>query len=343
MITELIHGQDLSVDDSRFAMNELMSGGVPPAQIAGFLVALRAKGETVDELVGFRDAILAHSVPVALNPHALDIVGTGGDKHGTVNISTMAAIVLASAGVPVIKHGNRAATSKSGSSDVLSALGVNLDINPGHIEKVFSELGIAFLFAAKFHPGFRNVAEVRKELGIPTVFNILGPLCNPARPDASAVGVATESAGRLISEVFAARGATALVFRGSDGLDELTTTGHSKILEVHQGDIHEHLVIPEDFGIEKVQLSALHGGDAEHNALIATRLLEGDTGPVRDVVLLNAAAGMAAFRLAQDATQVTRPIRERIHENVAVLADAIDSGRAHQFLRNWAAFTQQPE
>lgn len=317
-----------------------MSGEASDAQLAAFLIALRAKGETVDEIVGFRDAVLDHAVGLDVDPMALDIVGTGGDRHGTVNVSTMASIVAAAAGVPVVKHGNRAASSKSGSSDVLQALGVDLDISNVRTAEVLDEAGITFAFAAKFHPGFGNVANVRRELGVPTVFNYLGPLCNPARPEASAVGVAQLDRVPIFVGVFQTRGATALVFRGDDGLDELTTTGHSHIWEVSLGAVVEHDLDPRDLGLSRAKISDLLGGDAEHNADIARRVLRGESGPVRDIVLLNAAAGLVAFDLASDPEQGRRSIVERLREKMAVAARTIDSGAATATLDAWAEATR---
>lgn len=321
-------------------MDQMMTGQASDAQLAAFLIALRAKGETVDEIVGFRDAVLEHAVSLDVDPMALDIVGTGGDRHGTVNVSTMASIVAAASGVPVVKHGNRAASSKSGSSDVLQALGVDLDITNVRTAEVLDEAGITFAYAAKFHPGFGNVGNVRRELGVPTVFNYLGPLCNPARPEASAVGVAQLDRVPIFVGVFQTRGATALVFRGDDGLDELTTTGHSHIWEVSLGAVVEHDLDPRDLGIARAQLGDLLGGDAEHNADIARRVLQGEAGPVRDIVLLNAAAGLVAFDLASDPEQGRRPIVERLREKMAVAARTIDSGAATATLDAWAEATR---
>lgn len=321
-------------------MDQVMTGQASDAQLAAFLIALRAKGETVDEIVGFRDAVLDHAVSLDVDPMALDIVGTGGDRHGTVNVSTMASIVAAASGVPVVKHGNRAASSKSGSSDVLQALGVDLDITNVRTAEVLDEAGITFAFASKFHPGFGNVANVRRELGVPTVFNYLGPLCNPARPEASAVGVAQLDRVPIFVGVFQTRGATALVFRGDDGLDELTTTGHSHIWEVSLGAVVEHDLDPRDLGIARAQIGDLLGGDAEHNADIARRVLQGEVGPVRDIVLLNAAAGLVAFDLASDPEQGRRPIVERLREKMAVAARTIDSGAATATLDAWAEATR---
>lgn len=337
VLSALLSGEDLSVSDAAWSMEQVMLGAATPAQLAGFLVALRAKGETVDEIVGFRDAILDHAVPLAVNPMALDIVGTGGDRFGTVNISTMASIVCAGVGVPVIKHGNRAASSASGSSDVLAALGIDLTLSADKVATILESAGITFAFAAAFHPGFRHAALARKELGIPTVFNFLGPLCNPARPEASAVGVASLDRVPLIVGVFQTRGAAALVFRGDDGLDELTTTGHSHVWEVSRGLVTEHDIDPRDLGIRRAAISELVGGDAEHNAAVVHTMLAGEVGAVRDIVLLNAAAGLVAFDLANDPAQAQLNILDRFRNKMAVAAEAVDSGAATAKLAEWVA------
>ncbi|MES2171720.1 MAG: anthranilate phosphoribosyltransferase [Actinomycetota bacterium] len=340
LLSALLEGDDLSISEASWAMQQVMKGDASPAQLAGFLVALRAKGETVDEIVGFRDAVLEYSLPLRVDPMALDIVGTGGDRFGTVNVSTMASIVAAASGVPVVKHGNRAASSKSGSSDVLGALGVDLSLDPEQVAAVFEKTGITFAFAALFHPGFRHAGPVRAELGIPTVFNFLGPLCNPARCEANAVGVASLDKVPLIVGVFQTRGATALVFRGDDGLDELTTTGHSHIWEVSRGSVTEHDLDPLDLDLPRAEIAHLLGGDAEFNASIARSVLSGQTGPVRDIVLLNAAAGLVAFDLAHDPAQLQVPIVQRFRDKLAVAADAIDSGSASEKLDQWADATR---
>jgi anthranilate phosphoribosyltransferase len=341
ILTRLLEKKDLSISESQWAMNNLMTGTSTPAQTAAFLIALRAKGETVQELVGFRDAVLANSLDLAVNTFALDIVGTGGDRHGTVNISTTASIVAAACGVPVIKHGNRAASSASGSSDVLSELGLNLGLDNQKVAEVFEEVGISFAFAAAFHPGFRHVAETRREIAVPTVFNILGPLCNPARPDASAIGVAHIDRVPLITGVLQTRDATALVFRGDDGLDELTTTGHSHIWEISRGQVVEHDLNPSDLGIVTASLDDIRGGDPRHNAEILKETLAGAKGPVRDIVILNAAAGLVSFELAKDSSQVLRPITERLSEQMVRAEEAIDSGAALIKLDQWVAATQR--
>ena len=339
LLSALLGGEDLSISEASWAMQQVMAGEATPAQLSGFLVALRAKGETVDEIVGFRDAILEYSLPLNVDPMALDIVGTGGDRFGTVNVSTMASVVAAASGVPIIKHGNKAASSASGSSDVLGALGVDLDLPPERVAEVLTETGITFAYAAMFHPGFRHAGAVRSELGIPTVFNFLGPLCNPARCEANAVGVAHLDKVPLIVGVFRTRGATALVFRGDDGLDELTTTGHSHIWEVSRGSVTEHDIDPLELGIPRAKIADLLGGDAVHNAAVARAVFGGERGAVRDIVLLNAAAGLVAFDLAKDPAQLQIPILSRFRDKMAVAAEAVDSGAAAAKLDQWVAAT----
>ncbi len=342
ILTDLLDRRDLSVSESTWAMRQVMEGAATPSQLAAFLIALRAKGETVDEIVGFRDAILEAALPLPVPADVLDIVGTGGDRFGTVNVSTMSAVVAAATGIPVVKHGNRAASSSSGSSDVLGALGVDLTLAPERVSEVLAEAGITFAFASAFHPGFRHAGPTRAELGVPTVFNFLGPLCNPARAEANAVGVASLDRVPLITGVFQTRGATALVFRGDDGLDELTTTGHSRVWEVSRGDVHEHDLDPRDLGIPLADIDDLLGGDPAHNAEVVRRVLAGEAGPVRDIVLLNAAAGIVAYELFRDSAQVQRPIVERLADARDRAASAIDSGAADATLERWVAATRAP-
>lgn len=342
ILGSLVDGSDLSISEAEWAMQSVMAGEATTAQLGGLLVALRMKGETVDEIVGFRDAVLANAQPLDVDPMVLDIVGTGGDPYGAVlNISSVASVVAAAAGVPVVKHGNRGASSASGASDVLSALGLNLDIPPGRVAAVLSETGITFAFAALFHPGFRHAGPTRKELGIATLFNILGPLCNPARPEASAVGVASLERVPLVVGVFRTRGATALVYRGDDGIDKLTTTGHSHIWEVSRGFVTEHDLDPADLGIPRADVRSLLGADPAHNAAVARGVLAGEPGPVRDIVLLNAAAGLTAFELAQDPEQLRQPILERLAAQLERATAAIDSGLAAQKLDQWVAATNR--
>lgn len=342
LLGALVDGDDLTISEATWAMRQVMAGEATSAQLAGLLTALRIKGETVDEIVGFRDAVLENALPLDVDPMVLDIVGTGGDPYGAVlNISSVASVVAAASGVPVIKHGNRGASSASGASDVLAALGLNLDIGPERVAEVLQETGITFAFAALFHPGFRHAGPTRKELGISTLFNILGPLCNPARPEATAVGVASLDRVPLIVGVFQTRGATALVYRGDDGIDKLTTTGHSHIWEVSGGFVTEHDFNPTDLGIARVEIAALLGADAVHNAGVARAVLAGEPGPVRDIVLLNAAAGLVAFDLAQNPERLMVPILERLAEKLTVATESIDSGAAAEKLQLWVEATNR--
>jgi anthranilate phosphoribosyltransferase len=342
LLETLVEGVDLSVGEATWAMKQVMAGSVTSAQLAAMLVGLRIKGETVDEIVGFRDAALEASLPLDVDPMALDIVGTGGDPYGAVfNISSVASVVCAAAGVPVVKHGNRGASSASGASDVLTSLGVDITIEPERVAQVLAEVGITFAFAGKFHPGFRHAGPTRSELGIPTLFNILGPLCNPARPEASAVGVASLQRVPLVVGVFRTRGATALVYRGDDGIDKLTTTGHSHIWEVSRGFVTEHDLDARDLDIPIAAIEDLLGGTPDENADVIRSVLAGNAGPVRDIVLLNAAAGLASFALAEDPEQQRRPIVDRLAEKLVVARDALDSGAAAEKLDRWAAATRR--
>lgn len=341
VLTTVLERRDLSVSEATWAMRQVMEGAATPAQLGGFLTALRAKGETVEEIIGFRDAILDAAVPLPVEPQVLDIVGTGGDKAGTVNISSTAAIVVAGAGIPVVKHGNRAVSSTSGSSDVLTELGIDVRLAADAVARVLDQAGITFAWAAAFHPGFRHAAPVRAELGVPTVFNFLGPLVNPARAEANAVGVANPAVVPLIAGVFRTRGATALVFRGEDGLDELTTTGYSRVWQITNGDQHEFDIHPRDLGIPLSSLDDLRGGDAAHNAAVLRRTLAGEKGAVRDIVLLNAAAGIVAYRLSQDPAQAQRNMIERLAEARDAAAEAIDDGRAEAKLAAWVEASRE--
>jgi anthranilate phosphoribosyltransferase len=341
LLSSLLAGEDMSVAEASAQMAKVMAGEVSDAQIAALLIALRAKGETVDEVVGFRSAILDSAVSLDIPAMVLDIVGTGGDPYGAVvNVSSIASIVAAAAGIPVVKHGNRAASSSSGASDVLAELGVNLELTPEQVAEVFAQVGLTFVFAAKFHPGFRHAATARRDIGVPTVFNILGPLCNPVRPEASAVGVASLERVAQMAGVFRTRGATALLYRGDDGIDKMTTTGYSRVWEVSRGDVVEHVIDVRELGLAQATVEQILGQDPAHNAALARSVLAGEPGPVRDIVVLNAAAGMTAFRLAEDPSQVNRELRERLTENISIASATIDSGAAGALLSRWVQATQ---
>lgn len=316
-------------------MNTIMSGEATPAQIAGFLVALRSKGETVEEVTGLVEAMLANANPVSIPGEKLDIVGTGGDQLNTVNISTMAALVAAGAGARVVKHGNRAASSSSGSADVLEALGVRLDLPIDRVARNAEEAGITFCFAQVFHPSFRHTAVPRKELGIPTAFNFLGPMTNPAHVQASAVGVANASMAPLVAGVLARRGSRGLVFRGEDGLDELTTTGASTVWEIRDGGVREQRFSPLELGIPASTIDELKGGDAKANAAVVRSVLDGAPGAIRDAVLLNAAAGLVAFAETAEGSLV-----ERMDAAYKRAGESIDSGAAAKVLQTWIGLSQ---
>ncbi|CAL8897864.1 anthranilate phosphoribosyltransferase 1 [Kocuria varians] len=333
LLAALSQRQDLSWDQSFWAMDNIMSGEVPDAVIAGFLMALRTKGESVAELNGLADAMVRHARPITVEGPALDIVGTGGDRLSSVNISTMAALVCAGAGARVVKHGNRASSSKSGSADVLEELGVQLDVPVDRVQQAVSEVGITFLFAQTFHPSMRFAAAARKALGVATAFNFLGPITNPARVGASAIGVADAALAPLMAGVFQNRGDRALVFRGGDGLDELTVTAPSAVWEVRDGRITEHTLDPLDLGMPRASIADLRGGDASYNAGVVRDVLDGAPGHVRHAVLLNAAAGLVAVDERAD-----EPFQERFAATVARAAEAIDSGAARDVLARWVAF-----
>ncbi len=337
LLSGLVAGQDLTREHASWAMDEIMSGMASPVQIAAFLVALRSKGETVDELRGLADTMLSHAIRIEVPGRCVDIVGTGGDRSHTVNISTMSALVIAGAGLRVVKHGNRAASSSSGSADVLEALGIRLDQPPERVAAVASEVGITFCFAQVFHPSFRHAGPVRAGLGIATTFNFLGPLTNPAQPDAAAIGVADPRMAGLIAGVLAARGKSALVFRGDDGLDELAPTGPSHLWEVRDGAVGEHVIDWRDLGFDRVELGELRGADARYNADVARRLVAGEHGPVRETVLLNVAAALVA-----DGTlpgTAAGALEDRLQAGVSLARAAIDSGAAARVLDRWAAAT----
>ncbi|MCX4991469.1 MULTISPECIES: anthranilate phosphoribosyltransferase [unclassified Streptomyces] len=331
VLNGLLEGRDQSADDTAWAMDRIMRGEATDAQIAGFVVALRAKGETVQEISGLVRAMYEHANVIEVPGRTVDIVGTGGDGAKTVNISTMSSIVVAGTGAKVVKHGNRAASSASGSSDVLEKLGVNLQLPVKRVAEVAEEAGITFCFAVKFHPALRHAAAARGQLGIRTTFNVLGPLTNPARVKAQAVGVADPRMAPIVAGVFAERGNSSLVFRGDDGLDELTTTAGSHVWVVRDGKVTEERFDPRDVGLDIVPVEALRGADASFNAEVARRLLDGETGPVRDAVLLNSAAALVAL------SPTGAPLADQLRAGMEKAAEAIDSGAAKRTLDRWVA------
>lgn len=334
LFSRLIAGRDLDRALTTWAMDEIMLGQASPARLAGFLVGLRAKGETVDELTALADTMLAHAVRIEVPGRTVDIVGSGGDRAHTVNISTMASLVVAGAGLRVVKHGNRASSSSSGSADVLEALGIRLDQEVARVAELASEVGITFCFAQVFHPSFRHAGVARKDLGVATAFNFLGPLTNPAQPAATAVGVADAGMAPLVAGVFAARGTDALVFRGEDGLDELAPTAPSHIWEVRDGQVTESVLdAATDLDLPRLEIADLRGQDAAFNAEVARRFLAGEPGPVREVVLLNAAAAIVAHGELEGT--VSGGLAERLRAGMDHAARAVDSGAAAAVLDRW--------
>ena len=334
VLTALVAGRDLSAEQTGWAMGTILAGDATPSQIAGFAVSLRAKGETIDEVNGLISAMYEHMTPITVPGRLLDVVGTGGDRSMSVNISTMAAIVAAGAGARVVKHGNRSASSQSGSADVLEALGIRLDLPADRVAEVVEEAGITFCFAAAFHPALRHAGVPRRELGIATTFNFLGPLANPTKPAAQAIGCADARMAPVMAGVFAARGVDAWVFRGDDGLDELTTTTTSSVWLVHQGSIREARIDPRELGLELVTPELLRGGDTQFNAQVVRRVLAGEEGAIRDAVLLNAAAALVVYagESAQDPHELLRAGLEQA-------SAAVDSGAAQETLARWVSAT----
>jgi anthranilate phosphoribosyltransferase len=335
LLAALMQGRQLGQEDTGWAMAEIMSGEATPTQLAAFAVLLRAKGETPAELGGMAATMLATAGPIEVPAPSLDVVGTGGDRAHTVNISTMSALVAAGAGARVVKHGNRAASSACGAADLLEALGVAIDLPGPGVARCVEEAGIGFCFAPVFHPGMRHAAVPRREMGVPTAFNFLGPLTNPARPSALAVGCADPRMAPVMAAVLAERGVTALVFRGDDGLDELTTTTTSSVWVVRGGTVTQATVDPRALGLAPAGRADLRGADAAHNARVAGALLAGEPGPVRDAVLLNAGAALAAYDgLVGELDGALRAGMDRA-------AAAIDDGAPAAVLDRWRTVSQK--
>ncbi len=331
VIGQLMKGESLSREDAGSAMGEIMEGRASEAQMAAFIVSLRAKGETAEEMTGLVDAMFAAAVTIDVGEPVVDVVGTGGDGAGTFNISTTAALIAAGAGAKVAKHGNRAASSTTGSADLLAGLGFDLELAPESTRQMIRETGFGFLFAPRYHPAMRFVAPVRKDLGVRTVFNFLGPLCNPARADRMSVGTSDPNMAALMIEVLKNRGATtAFVYYGEDGLDELTTTAPSYIYRLRDSEITHAEFTPEDFGVARARTEDLLGGDVEENVAITRNILEGAPGPQRDVALVNAAPAIVAAGLADGFTDA-----------MALAAQAVDSGAAAATLERSLAMCQE--
>lgn len=327
-------GASLTAEDTAWAMDEIMAGDASPARLAAFAVLLRAKGETPDELAGLVHTMRERATPLSVPQRAVDVVGTGADRAHTVNISTMAALVVAGSGRPVVKHGNRAATSACGSADVLEELGVAIDLPPDGVAASVASVGIGFCFARVFHPSMRHAGPTRAELAVPTFFNFLGPLTNPARVTSAAVGCADRRMAPVMAAVLAERGDSALVFRGDDGLDELTTTTTSSVWIAAGGGVREAALDPARFGIAAVAPEALKGGDSAHNAAVARDVLSGGgRDGSRSAVLLNAAAAIAAYDGLEGVD-----LEDAVAAGLSAATESVDSGAASALLDRWIAF-----
>jgi anthranilate phosphoribosyltransferase len=329
-------GVDLEVDRVQWCMNEILNGTADNSTIKRFLIALKNKGESPEEVGALVAQMYQHCGPISITERAVDTVGTGGDGAHTINISTTSAIIAAAAGAKVIKHGNRAASSKSGSADLLENLGININLKGQEVEESFATLGIGFCFAPLFHPAMKHAAVARKELGVPTVFNILGPLANPARPQAAAIGVANERMHLVMAQVLGNRGVDGFVFRGDDGLDEITLATTTSVLSIGTDEVTSGLIDPSEFGISTAPISALVGGDGAENARITNSIFAGEKGAHRDACVLNAAAAIAAY---QGRTELS--LHDRIASGVEAANTAIDSGAAQDLVNRWASLTQK--
>lgn len=343
VLGKLALGQNLDRAEAMWSLDEIMAGQTPEGIVAAFMIALRHKGESVDEISGLVDAMLANSLKLQTGNDAVDIVGTGGDLIGTVNISSMASVLTAASGIPVLKHGSRSASGKTGSSEMLEALGIRLDLDANQVAAVFKKTGITFFFAPVFHPAMKFVAPVRKLLAVPTTFNFLGPLANPAQPIATSLGVANLEMAPLLAQEMASRGRSALVFRANDGLDELSTTGNSQIWQVSGGAVTQFELNPFKLGLAKASTNQLLGGDAAFNAQVARDLFSGKTmgnlGAIRDIVILNAAGGVLSYQLAKDHSRADVDLDLRFADAIHMVTNALDSGAGETKLNEWVAAT----
>lgn len=339
LLSRLVEHEDLTAEDTAAVMDSILTDSASPVAVAAFLAALRVKRETAHEVSGLVEAMLSHAHPLTVTGRSVDVVGTGGDGFHTVNISTMAALVVAGTGLKVVKHGNRGATSKTGGADVLAALGIRLDLPPERVGEIADEVGITFAFAQTFHPSMRFAMPIRKEIGVPTTFNILGPLANPAQPEASAIGSSSLRVAPVMAGVLAEQGREGLVFHGDDGMDELAPTGAATMWEVRAGGVTELRLDPvADLGLARISVEALVGGEAEENAAVVREVLDGARGAVRDTVVLNAAAGVVADGTLPGTASGT--IVERFAAGMALAEAALDAGKPAELLERWVAASQ---
>jgi len=334
--SQLDSGLDLEPASVQWCMKQILEDKADSETIKRFLLALKAKGESAEEVGALVNQMYEHVSPISIHERAVDTVGTGGDGAHTINISTTAAIIAAAAGAKVVKHGNRAASSKSGAADLLEALGINISLDGKGVAATFNELGIGFCFAPVFHPAMRFAAPARKELGVATVFNILGPLANPARPQAAAIGVANDRMHLVMAQVLGNRGVDGFVFRGDDGLDEITLATTTSVLSIGNGEISSDLLDPLDFSIARAPISDLVGGDSQENARITNAIFAGEHGAPRDAVVLNAAAAIAAYE-----GELDMALHDRINAGIARARAAIDNGLAAQLVTSWAELSQK--
>jgi anthranilate phosphoribosyltransferase len=330
VITKLENGLDLQPAEAQSVMREVLEYRADKENLKNFLIALKKKGETAEEVGALVAQMYQFCAPITINERAVDTVGTGGDGAHTINISTTAAIIAAAAGSRVVKHGNRAASSKSGAGDLLEALGVAINLDGAKVAQTVSELGIGFCFAPIFHPAMRFAAPARKELATATVFNILGPLANPAKPKAAAIGVANDRMHLVMAQVLAERGVEGFVFRGDDGLDEITLATTTSVLTIGNGEISSDRIDAKDFSLDNAPISALVGGDAQENARITKAIFAGERGAPRDAVLLNAAAAIAAFD-----GEFELSLHERLSKSLKKATESIDAGKANYLLDEW--------
>jgi anthranilate phosphoribosyltransferase len=336
ILSLLDSGTELPVDHAHWAMTEILEGKTENVTIKSFLLGMKSKGETSSEVNALVEAMYAQAHLIEIPERAVDIVGTGGDGLNTINISTAAAIVTTAAGARTIKHGNRAATSKSGAADLLQKLGIEINLDADAVAKCVQKIGIGFAFAPQFHGAMRHAAQARKELGVPTIFNILGPLANPARPQCVAIGVARSELIFLVAEVLARRGCEGFVFRGNDGLDEISISTTTRVLVIRQGEIREELFDPSEIGLENFSLSALVGGTPEENAEITRAIFDGKSGAHREAVLINAAASIAAFK-----GEFGLGVNQQFANGYVLAKQAVDSGAASHLLERWAVLSNE--
>lgn len=336
IVTKLESGLDLLPSEAQSVMSEVLEDRADKENLKNFLIALKNKGETPEEVGALVAQMYQFCAPISITERAVDTVGTGGDGAHTINISTTAAIIAAAAGSRVVKHGNRAASSKSGAGDLLEALGVAINLDGAKVAQTVRELGIGFCFAPIFHPAMRFAAPARKELATATVFNILGPLANPAKPKAAAIGVANDQMHLVMAQVLAERGVEGFVFRGDDGLDEITLATTTSVLTIGNGEISSDRIDAKDFSLANAPISALVGGDSQENARITKAIFAGERGAPRDAVLLNAAAAIAAFD-----GEFELSIHERLSKSLKKAEESIDSGKANLLLDEWALLSNK--